>query len=101
MRKYKIVPDSVVRELSGRRDGLTYEQSDESRLNKQQLRVYQCMRDGNEWTLAQLAEATGDKEASISARIRDFRKSKFGGRTVVRRSYGGGLFTYQLAKDDE
>ena len=35
-------------------------------------------------------------EASISARIRDLRKPKFGGYTVERRRISGGLYEYRI-----
>jgi hypothetical protein len=51
---------------------------------------------GGWWTLPQLAAATGYPEASISARIRDLRKPKFGGHTVERRHVSKGLWEYRL-----
>jgi hypothetical protein len=37
-------------------------------------------------------------EASISARLRDLRKERYGGYTVSRRSRRGNLFEYQVVK---
>lgn len=48
------------------------------------------------WTLRELSEVTGHPEASISARLRDFRKTKYGGHTVLRRrKYGIGMGTWE------
>lgn len=64
----------------GHRDGSTYEAAkDFHRLNGQAERVWSVMRDGKWHTLASISAKTGDPEASISARIRDFAKERFGG----------------------
>jgi len=81
-------------------DGETYESVfDKERLNAQQRRVFEVMQDGRWRTLREISETTGDGEASISARLRDFRKEKFGGFAVDRRRRGEekrGLFEYRL-----
>jgi hypothetical protein len=79
-------------------DGATYAPTlDHQRLNAQALRVWYAMRDGAWWTLAGLAECTGDPEASVSARMRDLRKPQFGGHQVDRRRVGdSGVFQYRL-----
>lgn len=81
-------------------DGRTYNREfDLERLNAQMKRVYHCMVDGNWRTLEEISVVTGDREASISARLRDLRKDKFGGFLVERRSRGDrskGLFEYRL-----
>ena len=78
-------------------DGTTYEPArDHDRLAAQWLAVFNLMRDAEWRTLDQIAHETGYPEASISARLRDFRKDKFGGHTVTRRYFGFGLFEYQL-----
>jgi len=83
----------------GHRDGETYEaQFDYHRLNKQQRRVWLAVID-NEWhTLAELSDLLGDPETSISARLRDFRKAKFGSHKVDahRIVFGGGTWEYRL-----
>lgn len=79
--------------------GETYDpERDYERLKGQLRRVYNVMKDGNWRILAQIRARTGhrDSEAAISARLRDFRKKKFGGHTVKRLSLGGGLFIYKL-----
>ena len=58
------------------------------------------MRDGLEHTLAELHQITKDPEASISARLRDLRKPKFGSHDIQRRYVERGLFVYRLLKRD-
>jgi len=79
-------------------DGDTYDpELDHVRLNAQTLRVWSALRSGRSLTLRQIADETGDPEASVSARLRDLRKPKFGGHTVERRRLGdSGLFVYRL-----
>ena len=43
--------------------------------DRQRDRVWAALREGQWWTLEELARRTGDPEASISARIRDLRKT--------------------------
>jgi hypothetical protein len=65
--------------------------ADLPRLAAQRKRVFDLMQDAR-WR-------TGDPEASVSARLRDFRKTKYGGYDVERtRVYepDGGLWTYRL-----
>lgn len=79
------------------RDGATYDHArDARRLAGQHARVLACMKDGRWRTLAAIAAATRDPEASISARLRDLRKERFGAHTVERRHAGDGLFEYRL-----
>lgn len=81
-------------------DGATYRRArDQARLGGQLGRVTDALADGRWWTLAQLAEHTGDPEASVSARIRDLRKGRFGGWTVVAENLGGGTWRYRLCTD--
>ncbi len=77
-------------------DGETIEAEDGERLSKQLERVYFLMRDGRWRTLEEIAGATGDSMQSVSARLRDLRKPKFGGHTVERDRLGRGLFAYRL-----
>ncbi len=81
-------------------DGRTYEApKDKVRLNKQGLRVFLAMQDARWRTLGEIEAITGDPQASISARLRDFRKDRFGAHTLDRRrrGYGAkGLFEYRL-----
>jgi hypothetical protein len=69
---------------------------DGDRLRAQLNRVYKFMHDGVWRTLEMISRETGDPEASVSARLRDFRKSKFGGHTVERQYISNGLWRYRL-----
>lgn len=51
----------------------TEDEDDTPRLNDQCLRVYKFMRDLQAHTLAEIAAATNDPQASVSARIREVR----------------------------
>jgi hypothetical protein len=85
--------------LFGDRDGSTYESDlDSVRLNRQAAIVWRLMRDGHWRTLAEISEITGCPEASVSARLRDFRKERFGSHTVERERALtiSGLFYYRL-----
>lgn len=78
-------------------DGATYEKErDGLRLAEQMRAVFAVMKDGQFRTLAQLAQMTGAPEASVSARLRDLRKPRFGGHTVNRQYVRKGLHQYQL-----
>lgn len=74
---------------------------DLSRLNAQSRRVAELMVDGQWRTLCEVADATGDPEASVSARLRDLRKPANGGHTVERQRRPGwgataGVHEYRL-----
>ena len=80
--------------IVGPRDGETFDEArDGKRLNAQAAHVFRLMRDGKWRTLAEIAEATGHPEASVSARLRDFRKV---GYTVDRQHVSKGLWQYRL-----
>lgn len=71
---------------------------------KQQLeRVRHLMADERWRTVDQIRLITGDKQASISARLRDLRKPEFGGHVVERRSVPGtrGLFEFRVIKPED
>lgn len=79
------------------RDGSTYVHArDGKRLHHQHNRVLAFMRDGQRHSLAEISRATGDPEASVSARIRDLRKPRFGKHTINRYYVRRGLHEYQL-----
>mgnify|MGYP006267110607 CR=1 FL=1 len=85
--------------LEGIRDGATFQAHlDLNRLNAQMRRVYDFMSDYKWHSLKEISEATGDGEASVSARLRDLRKERFGGFLVNRWRTPEGLFLYQLAE---
>lgn len=81
-------------------DGDTYTpELDRVRLGAQAQRVLDIMADGHWRTLGEISRATGDPEASCSARLRDLRKPLTGGHHVERRHRGrpeDGLYEYQL-----
>lgn len=81
-------------------DGQTFDPiQDHSRLSGQLGRVHAVMADGDWHTLAELAQKCGGSEAAISARIRDFRKPKFGSREVVTERVRAGLWRYRLVME--
>lgn len=55
---------------------------DDGRLVKQRDRVFFAMKNMGVLTLRQIADITGDPEASISAQIRHLRKKKHGAHTI-------------------
>lgn len=66
-------------------DGSTYEPKlDKVRLTRQMKVIFRIMLDNKWHTLSGLSQQTGFSEASISARIRDLRKPRFGLHTVDR-----------------
>lgn len=69
---------------------------DDARLSGQLQRVFDCMKDRKWRSLPEIAAATGDPEASISAQLRHLRKERFGGHKISKRYQGNGLFQYQL-----
>ena len=80
-------------------DGETYEPvRDQKRLSGQLLRVYEAMKDGNWHTIMELAERAHGSPQSISARIRDLRKDRFGAHDVERKrdSVREGVWLYRL-----
>ena len=83
--------------LEGRRSGDTFDsERDGVRLNQQALDVWSAMEDGVWRSLSELSRVTLHPEASISARLRDFRKPRFGGHTVERNHVSNGLWRYRL-----
>lgn len=82
-------------------DGKTYDPAlDHDRLSKQLGQVYAQMCDYDWWTLGELSLCLRQPEASISARMRDLRKSKFGGYTIERRRLAQGLHEYRLLRKE-
>ena len=72
---------------------------DNARLTGQLLRVFECMKSGEWRTLDEVAAATGDPPASISAQLRHLRKRRFGSHQVDKRHRGepaNGLYEYRL-----
>ncbi len=79
-------------------DGKTYEPSlDKPRLNRQLQSVFDVVKSGQWLSLEEISTRTRFPQASVSARLRDLRKERFGAYTVQRRRVSGGLFEYRLA----
>lgn len=76
-------------------DGEHCSSVDGPRLSRQLIRVKEYMRDGEWRTLRELEDALGYPQASISARLRDLRKPRFGSLMVERRRRGEGRGTYE------
>lgn len=82
-------------------DGETYDPAkDGQRLGKLLDRVYQFMLDRRWHTLSEIQAACGGSESSVSARLRDLRKDKFGGHTIERQRRDGGLWVYRMPIKD-
>ncbi len=80
--------------------GDTYDRGrDRDRLKIQLAAVLNVVQDGRWHTLGELSGVTGAPEASVSARLRDLRKEKFGGRVVERQFVSKGLWQYRLQPD--
>lgn len=70
------------------------------RLKLQHNTIRELMLDSRWRTLGMIAEATGYKEASISAQLRHLRKARFGSFVVTKRRVDGlttGLWEYHVA----
>src|SRR3990167_9659525 len=80
--------------------GQTYiPELDRERLTSQLERVMGFMSSGEWHTLREIVAAVGGSEASVSARLRDCRKTAFGGFAILRRRRGepkSGLHEYRL-----
>jgi len=66
---------------------------DAKRLGRQLSAVFDLMREGEWRTLAELSEAIGASDASVSARLRQLRAM---GHTVDRRRIAEGVFAYRV-----
>jgi len=89
-------------------DGGTFDRErDGERLSRQYSACFSLMSDHKWWTLSKLSDEVSIRigkhasEASVSARIRDMRKEKFGGHVVDRQNVGGGLWVYRLVPQEE
>lgn len=69
---------------------------DLSRLNQQMMDVYRLMMDGQWRPLFAIAHHTGHPEASVSARLRDLKKDRFGAHIVEKRYIANGVWHYRL-----
>ena len=82
----------------GHRGGKTFCWArDYARLNIQAADVWSVMTDRKWHTLSEIAKRTGHPEASVSARLRDFRKKRFGKHIVeAQRAPNGAQWIYRL-----
>lgn len=83
--------------------GKTYDATfDYDRLSKQMKIVYDFIKDGQFHTLKEMSKATSVPEASLSARLRDFRREKYGANIILKRHVGdryNGLFEYRFVEN--
>jgi hypothetical protein len=78
-------------------DGKTYcAIRDKARLNAELEAVIKVVLDGAWYTLAEISSETGYPEASVSARLRDLRKKRFGAHTVQAEYVTKGLWRYKF-----
>ena len=78
-------------------DGIDYQKGrDQARLEGQLEGIKTYMANGQWRTLQEIADVTGYPHASVSAQLRNLRKSKFGGWTVERRYVANGLYEYRV-----
>ncbi|MBA3727565.1 MAG: hypothetical protein H0W86_14320 [Armatimonadetes bacterium] len=83
-------------------DGETYKPDrDFHRLNGQLARVRDLMRDGRWRTLDQVSDYAGGSVASVSARLRDLRKPKYGAMRVERQYLVDGCWSYRVQPGEE
>jgi hypothetical protein len=84
-------------------DGVTISpQVDDNRLTILQGRVYSYLRQHDWVTLRQLSEACNGTETSVSARIRDLRKSRWGSHEIhTCHVTGDGVWRYKMVSDKE
>lgn len=81
----RLVSDASAR-LSSSFDGPSYDaKRDRERLQRQLRAVWFVMRDCQWHSLAEIGARVGAPTASVSARVRDLRKDKFGAHVIVKR----------------
>ena len=77
--------------------GTTFDQQrDGPRLARQTRTVFDLMADGKFRTLREISRSCNEPEASVSARLRDLRKTRFGSYNVERRHVAAGLWEYRV-----
>lgn len=80
--------------------GSTYSNAlDGERILTQRGRVFEFMADQKFHSLEEISLAVGGSEAAVSARLRDFRKAKYGSYTVIGKRFGdkkSGFWKYQV-----
>lgn len=87
----------AIRSVEARFAGADYQPvRDDVRLTGQLMRIWRVVKDGAWRSLSDIAVATGDPQASVSAQLRHLRKPRFGGHTVERQYQGNGLYLYRV-----
>lgn len=81
-------------------DGATFESGRDAERLTMQLAAVRTFMSDHEWhTLAEISRAAGGApEASVSARLRDLRKFRFGGYAIEREYVSAGLWRYRMGK---
>jgi|TARA_B100000586_G_scaffold265245_1_gene236684 hypothetical protein len=80
-------------------DGVTYDPKlDYTRLTTQLGKIYNLLNTGRWFTLRQLADLIKAPEASVSARIRDLRKPKFGEHNIEHERLSNGVWRYRMVE---
>ncbi len=80
-------------------DGATYDrQKDQERLSSLLSLVHGVLADGRWHTLEDISGRVGAGEASVSARVRDLRKFRFGSHVIESRRARAGLWVYRLVR---
>lgn len=79
-------------------DGPDLEPADTTRLSRQLDRVEAYMLQAGWQTLREIEAVTGYPQASISARLRDLKKLRFGGYCVQRRRRSQGTWEYAVTR---
>lgn len=74
---------------------------DDIRLTGQLMRVWRVVKDSQWLTLDQIANATGDPPASVSAQLRHLRKERFGAHQVEKDYLGNGLYRYRVTPNQD
>src|SRR5687768_6926666 len=84
-------------------DGVTYDHGRDSERLATQLRAVRALMSDGQWrTLSEIVLALLTDHAivastpSVSARLRDLRKAKFGGHTIGREYVSAGLWRYRM-----
>lgn len=77
-------------------DGPFLVEADHARLGRQLDVVRTLMLDGRWRTLAEIESCTRFPQASVSARLRDMRKARFGGYIVERQRRSPGTWEYRV-----
>jgi hypothetical protein len=68
----------------------------QTKTSQQLVRVFNALTDGGWHTLAALGKRVNAPTQSVSARLRDLRKDKFGGNTIERRRANPTTFVYRF-----